>query len=76
MNQEQITKLQEALTNIGQVCDQHVGTGSDHRLIALSLKTITDSLTSLIQKNKALELQVQRLNSVTKEEEKVKCDAI
>lgn len=76
MTQDQVTKLQEALTNIGQVCDQHVGTGSDHRLIALSLKTITDSLTSLIQKNKALELQVQRLNTVTKEEEKVECGAI
>lgn len=76
MNQEQVTKLQEALTNIGQVCDQHVGTGSDHRLIALSLKTITDSLTSLIQKNKALEAQVKSLTSISKDVEKVECGAI
>lgn len=75
MNQEQVTKLQEALTNIGQVCDQHVGTGSDHRLIALSLKTITDSLTSLIQKNKALEAQVSIYKDSDKQE-KVECGAV
>ena len=75
MNQEQVTKLQEALTNIGQVCDQHVGTGSDHRLIALSLKTITDSLTSLIQKNKALEAQVSIYRDSDKQE-KVECGAV
>lgn len=76
MNQEQVTKLQEALTTVGQVCDQHVGTASDHRLIAAALKTITDALTGLIQKNKALEAQVQRLNTVSQEVEKVDCGAV
>lgn len=77
MTQENLAKVQEALTIIAQVCDVHVATAADHRVIANSLKTITDTMTGLIKENNNLQQKVKSLSSVDKTEpEKVECGAV
>lgn len=77
MTEQNVSKVQEALTVVAQVCDVHVATAADHRVIAASLKIITDSLSTLIKENYALQQQVKRSQSVDKPEtEKVECGAV
>lgn len=77
MTQENLTKVQEALTIVAQVCDVHVATAADHRIIANSLKIITDTMTSLIKENNSLQQKIKSLSVVdNKEPEKVECGAV
>ncbi len=78
MTQENVKHLQEALTIIAQVCDAHVATAADHRIIANSLKTITDSMAVLIKENINLSQRVKSLSVVDNKPEpaKVDCGAV
>lgn len=48
MTQDKFNKLQESLNILAEVCDKHVATASEHRVIAQALKTVTDTLSTLI----------------------------
>jgi hypothetical protein len=43
-----VKKLQDALTTVAEVCEQHVATATKHREIANSLQHISQTLSKLI----------------------------
>ncbi len=53
MTQEKLNKLQESLNILAEVCDKHVATASEHRVIAQALKEVTSTLSSLITESVA-----------------------
>lgn len=53
MTQEKLNKLQESLNILAEVCDKHVATASEHRVIAQALQVVTGTLSLLINESVA-----------------------